>query len=715
VGAARNTPVLLEYWLIIQRRRWAILGIVMLALVAALVATLLMTPQYTARARLEISRQQQRVTNVEGVDARDAGRDEEFYETQYALLRARSVAERVARTLRLASNPEFFEAHGAVPAGSEALGDGNRPPTREQLREREEQAIGLLQENVLISPLARSSLVDISYTSASPALSANIANAWAQQFIADSIDRRFASTADARRFLENRLNELRGRVQRSERELVNYANRNGIIVFEERSEEGRTTTGQTLTSTQLEAMNRALQEATAERVAAQARASTQSRANAASLTNPTLTALRQRRAEAAANYAQMMVQFEPGYPPARALREQMQTLDSAIAREESRIASTVNAEYRAAVAREQALQQRVSALTQALVAEEHNKIQYNIIQNDVDTNRELYDGLLQRYREIGVAGVSANNIAIVDQAQVPSGPSSPNLPLNLAIALVAGLGLAGAAILVLEQFDEGLRHPSDVNRLLRVPLLGSVPDVGEDEALDLLKDPKSTVSEAYLTVRSNLAFSTDHGVPKSFLVTSTTPGEGKSTTSVAIASVLARTGKRVLLVDADMRSPSLHHFFGVEGKPGFSSYLAGEQDWEKLIQRLPLENLSLMSAGMSPPSAAELLSTDRPRQLITSLLQAFDHVVVDSPPLLGLADAPLLSRATEGVVYVVEAEGVAARGVNASLDRLRASQAHLLGVVLTKLKMEGSLAYGYGYEYGYGLKYGDSSAAEAAR
>jgi capsular exopolysaccharide synthesis family protein len=232
--------------------------------------------------------------------------------------------------------------------------------------------------------------------------------------------------------------------------------------------------------------------------------------------------------------------------------------------------------------------------------------------------------------------------------------------------------------------------------------------VQEEDALATLQDPKSNLSEAYLTIRSNLSFSTDHGVPRSLMVTSTREAEGKSTTSVALAMMAGRTGRRTLLIDADMRSPSLHGYLGLHNPVGLSNFLAGDDNWRHLVQETDAKGLFLMPAGPKPPSPAELLSSDRMGFLVTSLLEQFDHILIDAPPLLGLADAPLLSRAVEGVVFVVEAEGVAVRGLNAALDRLRALNTHIYGAVLTKVH---SREAGYGYGYGFGYGYGEEKAA----
>ena len=705
--ASLAPPMLLQYWQVILRWKWVIAGIIAAVIAIGLVLTLLATPKYTATSRIEISRDQKKVTGVEVLETQDGGRDLEFYQTQYSLLQARSLAERVSRQLRLPTNQGFFEAHGVNPDDNAFFtNQSGQPLSNADRQKRDKLAVELLMKNVSISPIRTSALVDISYSSASPALSAQISNTWTEQFIVQSMDRRFSSTADARKFLEGRLADLRSRLETSERDLVSYAEAKGIVALGKRkSADGRTEVERTLVSNDLEALNNVLAQATADRIAAASRARHRnSGANSESLNNVAIGQLRQRRAEIAAEYAKMMVQFEPGYPAARALAEQLRVLDASIEREENRVLNSRSSEYSEALQREVELKNQVVELKTRMNRQQRDSIQYNIYQREADTNRELYDGLLQRYKEIGVAGVGANNISIVDLAKIPEKPSSPNLFLNLALALLAGLGIAAAATFGLDQMDEGLRDPTQVNRLLQVPLLGSVPDAGEDDALNLLSDPKSALSEAYLSIRSNLAFSTDHGVPRSLMVTSTRPAEGKSTTSLAIATVLGRTGKKVLLLDADMRSPSMHLFTGQSNTSGVSNFLAGENDWRRLILETSIKGVHVLPAGPTPPSAAELLSSDRMLTLVHKLMEQFDHVVVDSPPILGLADAPLLARAVEGCVFVAESEGVAVRGIKASLGRLLAVQAHVLGVVLTKLKHKQA---GYGYGYGYGDGYGD--------
>lgn len=706
-GGPIAPPLLVEYWQVAKRWKWVILGIILGTLIVGAVLTMLMTPLFTANARVEIAREEANVSPVEGVEAAASRKDFEFYETQYNLLRARSLAERVAAKLRLSRDPEFRAAVGLGPVQEGGL----------LVRDRDKAVINLLLENVAITPVTNSRLVDIGFTSADPDVSAEVANAWAQGFIEASLARRFDATADARKFLEQRLSELREKLESSERQLISYSASTGIVTLESSQVDGKTTSRRTLAAADLEALNGALAEATADRIQAEALARNSvdrdTRTTAAALTGPT----RQRRAELAAEYERLMVQFDPSYPRARALKEQIDALDQSIAREEARVrsgaSSDLQATYRAALTREQALRSQVETLRARYSAEQRAGIDNNILQREVDTNRQLYDALLQRYKEIGVARVGANNISIVDSAEVPTSPSQPNLALNLLFALIAGIGLAGVVTVALNQIDEGVRIPADVAPNLGIPLLGSVPAQDPEVIIDQISDPKAESSEAYLSILSNLSFSTEHGLPRSLLLTSTRPAEGKSTSSLALAAMAGRSERSVVLLDADMRKASLHKLLGVENPGGLSNFLAGEDNWQQYLQPTKYRGVMLLPSGPKPPSAGELLSGDRLRILMGELTNHFQLVVVDAPPILGLADAPLLSREVEGSIFVVEARGVPLRGVRNALERLRAVNARLLGAVLTKLP-QSDAAYGYGYGYGYGYSYGEQRARDDA-
>lgn len=688
-----------RYWQELLRRKWLVAAIMLACLLLGLLATMAMTPVYTATARIEISRAQENVTNVQGVQAEEAGQSLEFYQTHYSLLETRSLAARVGRSLNLVQDGAFLSAYEIEPA--------------EDVTDLQDKVVDILLGDIAIDPIRGSSLVDIRFTSPDRALSAKIANAWAEQYIAATLDRRFAATADARDFLEGQLGDLRERLEKSESELVNYAADKRIIALStSEASDGNTRTERTLAASDLEALSRELVDATAARIAAESALRAGGGATADLLGNSAINGLRQERGMVAAEYARLLGQFEPGYPAARALKSQLDALDSAIAREEARASSTLRRAFREAAAREGDLRARVELLKGELIGQRRDSIQYAIYQREVDTNRELYDALLQRFKEIGVAGVGSNTIAVVDQAQVPDSPSSPSLFLNLLAALVVGCGLSGALVFASELADQSVRDLGDVRRALGLPLLGSIPLAEEGPFEELIRDQKTETVEAYLSVKTSLSFLTDHGVPRSLMLTSTGPNEGKSVSALALAEILARSGSRVVLVDADMRNPSIRKLLSLEAQPGLSNYLAGQGDAAQFILPEISPNLDILGAGPQPPNAAELLGTARMHHLVQSLMQTYDHVLVDSPPVMGLADAPLLSAVVEGVVVTIEANRFKLRAIQNSVDRLHAANAHILGALVTKVDRRNA-SYGYGYGNGYGYKYVTEGAAVA--
>ncbi|MEO8137449.1 MAG: polysaccharide biosynthesis tyrosine autokinase, partial [Betaproteobacteria bacterium] len=650
-GGVRVAPMVTQYLNIARRRKWLILGSVAVALALGLVLTLLMTPQYTARSTVEIQRENLNIVRVQGVEPETGSADLEFYQTQYGILESDALAQRVATNLRLFDDQAFFARMGSRLA-TQWFQDG-RPIAGVSTRERRIQAAGeLLSRRVSIAPVRLSRLVHISFSSPDPSFSAQVVQAWTRNFIESSLERRFEATSYARRFLEERLAQLRTRLDESERRLVGYAMREGIVNLPGTSEAGE----RSIIADDLASMNRARAQSVADRVQAESRLQAGRGAVSEALQNSAINGLRQRRAELMSEYQRLMVQFEPQYPPALAAREQIAALDAAISREEARVQSTLRGTFQSSVEREQNLTRRVDTLKSGVLDLRRRSIQYNMFQRDVDTNRQLYDALLQRYKEIGIAGgVGVNNISVVDPAQVPPGPSSPKLLINLVLAMMAGLGLGGALALVAEQIDDAIGDPSELKSALDLPILGVVPNRKDGEALEALEDRKSDLSEAYLTVQSNLAFATDHGIPRNFLVTSGQPGEGKTTTAYALARMLGRTGRKVLLVDGDMRSPTVHRLLNLSNEHGLSNFLTGDDNVDGLIQWRKDVNLAVLAAGPQPPSAAELLSGDRVALLIERLTASFDHIIIDGPPVMGLADAPLLSSRVEGVIFVVRA------------------------------------------------------------
>jgi polysaccharide biosynthesis transport protein len=704
--------LLTRYLQIALRRKWVIIASVFGALVLGALITLFMTRQFTASATIEIARESNKVVQIEGVEQEASATDLEFYQTQYGLLQSRTLAESVARQLKLAEDPSFFEMFGRPT--DELFDDISRRPSAAERQKRLRIAGEILLKNIRIEPLRLSRLVYVRFTSPNPELSAKIVNTWTATFIRSNLERRFEATSYARRFLEDRLAQLRQRLEESERALVAYASQQRIINIPS-SGGGGATVERSIIAEDLATLNNELAKATADRIRIQARVNEAGGRGATTpeaLSNVGISQLRQKRAELAAEQERLLSQFQPDYPPARAVAAQLAQLDRSIAREEGRVGSSFVTSYREALAREQNLLRRVNELKGGVLDLRRRSIQYNIFQREVDTNRALYDGLLQRYKEIGVAGgVGTNNVSIVDAADVPNRPSSPILIINMLLATVAGLAIGALIVFLLEQSDQALSDPREVERRLHIPLLGTIPKTVDQTTYEAMQDRKSMLVEAYLSVQTNLEFSTTHGVPRSLSVASTRQAEGKSTTAFALATSIARAHRRVVLVDGDMRSPSVHGLLKLSNAKGLSNYLAGSDDIAPLLQTVDEFGFSAIAAGPTPPNAAELLTGDRLRRLIDELSKQFDHVVIDSPPVLGLADAILIGSRTEGVVFAVESHGIAVTDVQVALARLRDAGVNVIGAVLTKFESQ-KAAYGYGYDYGYG--YGGRDTAPTA-
>jgi capsular exopolysaccharide synthesis family protein len=704
-----------QYLRIALRWRYVILGATAACVLLGVITTLLMTPKYTAVTTIEISRESSKVTDFSGVERETSLADQEFYQTQYGLLQSRLLSERVAAQLRLIDDPAFFELfRSSTRDPAFALVGGRYQPAGRATRQR--IAGEVLLKNLDILPTRLSRLVSVSFTSPDAALSAKVANAWAINFIQTNLERKIQATSYGRDLLQKQLAQIKERLDGSQRQLVAYASAQRIINLPAQSTgDGKTTSERSIVADDLAALNSVLSQAVADRIQAEARYQQAGRAGSSTeaLRNTAINALRQKRAELAADYQKLMTQFEPEYPAAKAIKSQLDQIDRSIGNEEGRVSNSLLADYREAQDRENTLQAKVDQLKSSYLDLRRRSIQYNIYQQEVDTNRTLYDGLLQRFKEIGVAGgVGVNNIVVVDPADIPQKPSSPRLLLNLLISLFLGLGLGAAIAFALEQMDEAITDPTEVQRRLGLPLLGSVPKVENATPSEALLDRKSELVDAYIAIQTNLAFTTAHGVPRSFSVTSTRPGEGKSTTALALATTLTRAKRKVILVDGDMRSPSVHHLGGVDHDRGLSNFLSGEEDIGSLTFEMHELGFTAMSAGPIPPNAAELLTGTRLSVLIERLLEDYDHVVIDSPPVMGLADAPLIAGRVEGVIYAVESHGIRSSLVQTALSRLAAANARVFGGVLTKFEAR-KAHYGYGYEYGYSYGRNDETASSS--
>ena len=681
---------------ILHHWRWLVLGAIGVGLAGAVLATLLTKPVYRATVTLEanppavaVSDEQSRQQDLQSSNNFD------FIATQVGLLSSRAVAERTAQELNLPNNPDV------VAQDADAS-------------QRLKAAAGMVQGGLKVTAPEQGQLIKFSFDSTSPQLAALVANGVADSFINTSLQRRYEASAYARHFLEAQIGKTRGDLEKSERAVVAYAQQQGIINTGGGSSgaDGKPSSGSDTGSLQGESLvqlNTALAAATARRVAAEGTYKEALATGPTSDVNNSVLPLRQQLAMLQAQYQQKREFMKPEHPEMLSLQSQMDELKKQIAAQTSQASSgRINgllADYKASLSAEQALQRRVGELKGDVLNLRGRSIQYTILQREVDTNRSLYDALLQRYKQIGVAGgVGMAPVSIVDRAQTPTFPFKPNLLTNLIVGLGLGLIAGLASAVALEFINDTIKTRDDVRRKLSLACLGTVPKTSaRNSFVEDLKNPTSIVSEAYSAIVAALRFSTDEGTPKVLLVTSTRSGEGKSSSALAIAQNFARRGRRVLLVDSDLRKPA---FKAANDRIGLSKLLTTEDALQGHVVETQHPDLWLLPSGPLPPNPADLLSTGRIRRILHEAREAFDFVIIDGPPSLGLADAPLLASAAGTALFVVESGRTRTRGAIEALNRLEASGTRIIGAALTKSEERagGYGRYGYGYGYGYGAR-----------
>jgi capsular exopolysaccharide synthesis family protein len=676
-----------RYLSTIYRWKWLFLGAVVACMAVALAWASLQTPIYRSSATLELNPAPTQVVKTQENNER-ALYDDDFLALQLGLIKSRALAERVARSLNLGANKAFLGADVPRAQANEA-------------------AVGKLMGGLSASGTTSDRIVKLDYVHPDPQLAARVANAFADQAIESNFERSYAATARSRQFLQRRLTATRRDLEQSERALIDYARQAKIVnVVSGDAVQSGDSAGGTLLASNLVALNGQLAEAQNARITAQQRyAQGSAAASAAAGADPTVQLLQQQKAQLQASLAEMGERYLPDHPQMVTLRARIEAVDRQIASSSSRSSSsvtdTLRADMIAAQNRERALQARINQLQSGLLDLNDRGVQYNILKRSVEANRALYNALLEQLGVENSSGTRTSGIAVIDQAQPAGAPFSPNIPRTLILGLLGGLVLGAGSVFAADRFYDTVDTPDDVKRLLNLPLLGVVPSAGKNESLDvLISDPQSHIAEAFHSVRTAIQFAVSGGAPKSILMTSSRPNEGKTTSTIALAADFISVGKRVVVVDADLRKPS---FRG--GTPGLVGVLANACSVEEALVATESPRLWLLPAGKRPPNPTALLTGHELADLMRTLAREFDVVIIDGPPVMGFADSPLLGAVTEAAVLVV-GSGLTSRAVGLeAIGRLQSTGTVIIGAILNKFdRRTHAFAYSgasYGYDYSY--------------
>jgi len=693
-----------EYWDVILRRRWTVLTCFAIVLVAMMTATFLTTKIYRATLTLQIDQQESKVMAVGSVSPNDTSYydSQNFYQTQYELLKSDALAQRVIEQLNLVAPSQTAKKSRSW------LDIFNKDGDKEDDATPEEAETGLmtgLPGALTVVPVRNSQLVRVHFDSPDPQMAARIANEISVAFIKLNLERRMEATSYARTFLQERLAQIKVKLEDSEKELNAFMRKEGIVKPDDKQ--------QSPDSQVLGEFTTALAKAQGDRIRAEALYQQAKAGDTATLhavvDSKLIQEYKTRLSKLEGDYQEGLKTYKPGYPKMQQLDSQIKELQARINQESKGALGGLKANYEAALAQEHQIAAKLKESKQTVLGSQDSSFQYNLFKREVDTNRQLYDSLLQRYKEIGVAGgVGINNITVVDKAKVPKFPIKPNLMLNLIIAIALGLGAGIGLALLLEHLDDTIKLPEDMEKRLGLAVLGIIPatKAADNSELALAEnaDPRSPFAEAYRSLRTTLQFSTPEGMPKVLLVTSTSVGEGKSTTALSLATHITQTGKSVLLIDCDLRKASLHKKLGVGNDSGLTNYLAGDAQPVSITRGCQIPHLFLIPSGPLPPNPAELLGSAKMVALLNLAAEKFDQIIIDGPPVLGLADAPILGSLAEATILVAECGVTSRQFALGAVKRLRSTRTRLVGGVLTKVDTR-NRSYGY---HGYYYQYGDA-------
>jgi len=745
---------LLEYWRIIMKRKWIIVTFVAVLLALVGIFSFTSTPLYMATASVLIEDPSSSLLNIRDVSNYGEFRYDflgTYFKTQLKLLGSRSLAERVAKKMNLGARPEFqspqlrrrslfqvarhFFSFGWMIPKTKQAPDEKRPIYQPD-------SYAALASVVLgglrITPLEETRLVQVSYISSHQVLAADVVNTLVEEFINYSVETRYEATQQASEFLSEQIAQLRDDLAAKEKELQKYGEEKKLLLLNEKES--------TVVSKFAE-LDTAFTEAQIERVNKEAILRELRNLDIDSapqyVNNPLIQNLKTGYTQTKNEYEEKSKIFKPSYPEMIRLRARLDSMKAELESEIKKAVDAAESEYRAALKKESSLRQLLDSQRIDVVKMNNNAILYNSLKIEVENKRSLLNSLVARQNETLVSarlgGLRTSNIKIVDRAMVPGAPFSPNTRRNLIMALLLGLFGGVGLVFFIEYLDNTVKGPEEVEKLTGLASLGIIPhfglnglkkrssysseygysygrvNSGKEAALAGIKDielinhflPKYSISEDYRTVRTSILFSHAGGAPKTITFTSTLPQEGKTATISNMAIAFAQLGESVLVIDGDLRKHRLHKVFKVRNVVGLSSYLTGKALLEDVIQRTSIENIWLIPSGLHPPNPAELLNSERMRELMQLVKEHFDIVLIDTPPVLAAIDPVIISSFSDCTVFVVRAGKTGRKLFLQAVEEIKKAKSQIIGVIYNEAKIRKNKYYSPYYHYYQKEYYGE--------
>ncbi|MCX5838621.1 MAG: polysaccharide biosynthesis tyrosine autokinase [Deltaproteobacteria bacterium] len=727
-----------DYLRVILKHRWTILAVFAVVFVSVTLFTFTATPIYRATARLIIEKDDPKVVSIQEVMSVDSsGLD--YYQTQYKIIESRSVAREVIRRLKLNENEEFVPKPKDTFLDNlrQSIADGvtfvesllktekpQRPTDPKAESEDESPLVTAFIRRVKVAPIRNSRLVDIGFEAKDPALSSKIANTLARSYIDLNLETKLKATQDAMAWLNSRIQDERKKVDQAEQALLRYKERHNIITDFSKDVE-------TVTAQKLAALNSQVIEAEVKRVEAETRYRQAIELERTPemldsipevLNNELVRQIKTMEVELQKKQSELSKKYGANHPQIVAIRNEQETLKTRKAEEVNRVINSLYNGFKVAQAREQSLKASLNRQKGESFTLNEKAIDYSVLKREAESTKEMYDLVIKRFKETSMTeNIRTGNIRVVDAAEIPKFPVSPKKTQNMLLGLIVGLALGIGLAFFLEYLDNTIKTPDDIKERLKIPYLGPVPVLAmaapdnpggkpgnpgtreqkPEEDLIIISSPKSTASESYRGLRTSILFSAADAPPRTILVTSAAPAEGKTITSANIAVAMAQAGNKILLIDCDLRRPRMHRVFNVPRDRGLSNILAGTCGIDEAILLTTIPGVDIIPSGPVPPNPSEMLGSQSMFKIIEALRGRYDRIIIDSPPITAVTDSVIISRWVDGVLLVIRAGETHREIIKNGIGLLQSANAHILGAILNGVDMGRDSYYYYQYYYYY--------------